>query len=183
MLVRGSALAVFACTQAPATLLDRLPVVLVMRAFALQASMPGGLDSTVLGRALLDRLAREGTDEQGLVLPDSQVTAAWAGVLPPTTGWERTGEVDSASLTEVALQGAARVAAALPALPGEALVRSVRATVWGAEVAPGLPAAAAFAADAMGFLGAGSRARLGRSRAWSRLTAQHGEVFVRHQFG
>src|SRR5690606_41731261 len=57
------------------------------------------------------------------------------------------------SLRAVASEGIARVAAALPEQPGDPVVHRVRSEVWGAPVADGVPAGAAFAAEAMGFLG------------------------------
>lgn len=191
LLTRGDALAVFGCTQAPAGLLDPVPVVLVMRAFALrprtdadpQASARTPVDITVPGRALLDRFARMGVLGLGLELPEVSSTAAWAGVLPPTGGWQPTGVIDGASLRAVAQQGSERVAAALPADAGEPLVRQVRHSVWSAEVAPGVPAAAAFAAEVVGFLQEEPRVALSRTLTWTRLSTSRGEVLVRNFHG
>ena len=74
VVVRGSTLAVFGCTQAPNTLLDPLPVVLVLRSFSLAsepANEAGSIDITVLGRGLLDRIARMGVLGLTLELPDT----------------------------------------------------------------------------------------------------------------
>ena len=91
LVTRGAALAVFGCTQAPAGLLDPVPVVLVMRVCALGGGAAAGagaaaaatpqheVDVTVSGRALLDRIARMGPLGRVLELPDVQVTAPWAG--------------------------------------------------------------------------------------------------------
>lgn len=183
LLRRGGALAVFGCTQAPAGLLDSVPVVLGMRAFALQGLPAEPVDLIVSSRALLDRLANMRGESLELVLPDNEVTAPWAGVLPPRGGWEMLAALDAASLVEVSRQGVERVAAALPDLPVEAVVRTVRAEVWGAEIAPGVPAAAAFAAESLGFLRGGSRVMLAKSRAWMRLATPQGEVLVRRGLG
>lgn len=180
---RGAALAVFGCTQAPAGLTDPVPVVLVMRAFALREEPASPVDETVQGRALLDRLARLGLIGLALDLPETVVTAAWAGVLPPTAGWEPEGVLDAASLASVAEEGAARISGALPEQPGEAVVRGVRAAVWGVEIAPGVPAAAAFAAEALGFLRDEDRAALSRTLTWSRLSTSRGHVMVRRLLG
>ncbi len=182
LVVRGSVLAVFGCTQAPATLLDPLPAVLVLRSFALASGLVSeldGTDITVMGRGLLDRIARMGVLGLVLELPDAHVAAAWAGVLPPRGGWEASGVIDGGSLATVAREGIDRVAAALPDSPGDAIVRKVRESVWGAEIAPGLPAAAAFAAEAMGFLADETRVPLARSRTWTRLDTSRGQVLVR----
>lgn len=178
IVTRGGALAVYGCVFAPAGLGDPAPLVLVMRAFALAEAPAEPVDATVEARALLDRLARSAGADCELAVPDASVMVAWAGVLPPVGGWRAQGAVDAESLAEVARQGVARVAAALPERPGEAVVRKVRAEVWGAEIAPDLPAAAAFAADAMGFLGEGPL-RLARSRAWLSLSSAQGHVLFR----
>lgn len=180
---RGRVLAVFGCTQAPAGLLDQVPVVLVLRSFALSTAVPDRPDLVVTGRSLLDRLAR--TDPLGvrLELPEVETTAAWAGVLPPVSGWRAEGTVDASSLSAVAADGMRRIADALPESPGEAVVRTVRRTVWGSEIAPGLPAAAAFAAESMGFLGGDGPMRMSSTLTWRRITGDRGEVLVRTLLG
>lgn len=180
---RGSVLAVFGCTQAPAGLMDSIPVVLVMRGFALRDAPAEAIDRTVLGRALLDRLAHMGVIGLTLDLPDVVVAAAWAGVLPPLGGWEPAGVIDAASLADVAQQGIERVAEALPEQPGDALVRKVRSAVWGAEILPGLPAAAAFAAESLGFLKDQEAVRVAKTLTWTRLDTSQGQVLVRSLLG
>lgn len=184
LVARDGVLAVFGCTNPPSGLTDPGPVVLGMRAFALRPTADGepprdSLDVTVEGRALLDRLARLHPMGLELEIPPMTVAVAWAGVLPPRGGWEPGGTIDLESLREVAREGIARVAAALPQDPGDAVVRRVRREVWGTEIAPGLPAAAAFAAEMLGFLRGAGPATLARSRAWRRLSTEAGHVLVR----
>ncbi len=180
---RGAVLAVYGCTQAPRGITDAVPVVLVMRAFELAAEPAEAVDETVPGRALLDRIARLGIVGLGLEVPEVTSLAAWAGVLPPVTGWSAAGVVDAASLATVASEGIERVASLLPEDPGDAVVQRVRASVWGAEIAPGLPAAAAFAAEAMGLLSDEDPVRVSRSLTWTRLTTARGHVLVRSLLG
>ena len=180
---RGSALAVYGCTQAPRGITDPVPVVLVMRAFALAEEPDAAVEATVQARALLDRIARLGITGLALEVPDVTAMAAWAGVLPPVAGWARTAALDAGSLARVAEEGIARVSAALPQNPGEAVVQRVRASVWGSEIAPGLPAAAAFAAEVMGFLRDEDRVLMSRSLTWTRLTSGRGHVLVRSLLG
>lgn len=184
MVTRGSTLAVFGCTQAPAGLLDRTPVVLIMRAFELSDAPEIAVDQVVQARALLDRLARKpwppaAAARLDLDVPDVTVSTAWAGVLPPQTGWEPVGVMDAESLTQVAEDGISRVEAALPESPGEPVVRAVRASVWGIELMPGVPAAAAFAAETLGFLRGEAHVRVAKSRSWVRLSTTRGHVLVR----
>ncbi|QAB18030.1 hypothetical protein Leucomu_08955 [Leucobacter muris] len=183
LMTRGPALAVYGCTQAPRGITDPVPVVLVMRAFALAEAPAEAVDATVQARALLDRIARLGIVGLALDVPDVTAMAAWAGVLPPVSGWTAAGAVDAASLASVAEQGIARVSAALPQDPGEAVVERVRASVWGSEISPGLPAAAAFAAEVMGFLRDEDRVLVSRSVTWTRLTMTRGHVLVRSLLG
>ncbi len=183
VITRGSVVAVFGCTQAPAGIIDTVPVVLVLRSFALAEAPSESVDITVFGRALLDRIARMGVLGLSLDLPDAVVSAAWSGVLPPPAGWQAAGAIDAASLVTVAEQGISQVAQALPDDPGEALVRKVRASIWGSEVAPGVPAAAAFAAEVMGFLRDESVVRVSRTLTWTRLATSRGQVLVRSLLG
>lgn len=185
IVARGPVLAVYGCTQAPRGITDPVPVVLVMRAFGLAAEPADAegrtaeVDETVPARALLDRIARLGITGLSLEVPDSTSMVAWAGVLPPVSGWDPVGAIDQSSLAAVASEGMERVSALLPEDPGEAVVLRVRASVWGAEIAPGLPAAAAFAAETMGFLRDEERVRVSRSLTWTRLTTSRGYVLVR----
>lgn len=183
LVTRGAVLAVYGCTQAPRGITDTVPVVLAMRGFALAEPAAEDLDETVQGRALLDRIARLGVIGLALEMPDVTAMAAWAGVLPPVSGWSAAGALDTASLGEVAREGISRVAAALPEDPGEAVVHKVRASVWGAEIAPGIPAAAAFAAEALGLLDAAEPVRVSRSLTWTRLSTPRGHVLVRSLLG
>ncbi|MBL3687228.1 hypothetical protein D3248_09760 [Leucobacter zeae] len=180
---RGRALAVYGCTQAPRGITDPVPVVLAMRAFALSAEPEEAVDATVQARALLDRIARLGIIGLALEVPEVPAMVAWAGVLPPRSGWEPAGTIDAASMADVAAQGIERVAAALPEDPGEAVVQRVRASVWGAEMVPGIPASAAFAAEAMGFLRSDEPVRVARSLTWLRLSTDRGHVLVRSLLG
>lgn len=183
LVAREAVLAVFGCTQAPETLTDPVPVVLVLRSFTLARPVDEPIDLVVPARALLDRLARMGIVGLRLELPEAEITAAWAGVLPPVSGWRAVAAIDAASLAAVAAEGMRRIAEALPDSPGDAVVRRVRREVWGAEMAPGLPAAAAFAVEAMGFLGGDGPARLSETSTWRRIATSLGEVVVRAPLG
>lgn len=163
--------------------MDTVPVVLVMRACSLRDEPAEAIDVTVLGRALLDRIAHMGMIGLTLDLPGSVVSAAWAGVLPPFGGWEAQGVIDASSLEGVAKQGIERVAEALPDNPGDALVRKIRGAVWGAEILPGLPAAAAFAAESMGFLREQATVQMAKTLTWTRLDTANGQVLVRSLLG
>ena len=177
----GAVLAVYGCVQAPETLLDRVHTVVVMRGVQLAEAPAHPIDVTTQGQALRDRIARMEREGESLMLPmpDTRLNAAWAGVLPPMSDWQPQGVVSTHSLESVARDGIARVAAQLPDQPGEAIVRSVRERVWGLDIAPGVPAIMAFAAEVMGFLRDEQTAKLARSHTWLRLTTGRGHVLVR----
>lgn len=172
-------LSFFGSTQSPAGIGDTQELVLVHRGIELAEPLSESIDVVVETRAVLDRLARVSDAPFGVPVPPVNLTAVWAGMLPPRAGWEPAGALEAQSLHTVAREGAERVATMLPDNPGQPLVDQARSAVWSLEIAPGVPAAAAFAIDALGFLREETRVTLHRSRTWLRLSTQHGEVFVR----
>jgi hypothetical protein len=87
-------------------------------------------------------------------------------------------------LKSAAEAGIAEVAEAVPAVAGAAVVNSARAAVWSRPL-PGreeLPAGAAFAAFALGFL-AGGEQQVFRNGRWFRLSGSRGHVLVRTAAG
>ncbi|MFC5338104.1 hypothetical protein [Leucobacter denitrificans] len=180
---RDDVLGVFGCTQAPAGILDTDPVVLVMRGFALAEQQQGEIDDVFEARAFLDRLARLEGSELSLPIPDMITTAAWAGVLPPNSGWQAYGMIDASSLAVVAKEGMSRVAESVPVDAGDPVVQRIRRSVWGSEIAPGIPASAAFAAESMGFLSGVDRLILSKSQHWTRLSGLNGYVILRFGAG
>jgi hypothetical protein len=186
MIADAHALAVYTPVLYPRGLLDRSPTVLGLRIFALTDT--DGFDRVVPIRALSDRLARlqwepGGADGKPVPLPDGDdVTAgSWAGITAPRGGWERRDPADPAQLELVARAGIDEIAAAVPADVGEQIVNRVRSTVWGRPIAElgDIPAGAAFAAFALGFLGADDPVSILASGTWRRLTTRRGHVLVR----
>ena len=137
------------------------------------------VDTTVPLSALADRLARDTAD--GLELPPVFVPTAWAALTPPRGGWEPVGSLESAALVEVARAGIAEVAQGAPAGSGGQAVTDLRQRVWGrlTETVPPVPAGAAFAAYALGFLGSGGRCDVVAHGRWTRLSSARGHVLVR----
>ena len=112
-------------------------------------------------------LGRAGVQDEGSQLIARAVTVA---------------EVADEELAEVATRGADAVRDALPENPGEALVRRVRAQMWGPLLggdALQFPAGMAFGAHALGFLRPGGRARLSTAGPWTRLDTPGGFVLGR----
>lgn len=156
-----------------------------MRAMALGEAAE--LDVVVPLGALADRLAR-GPQGVTLPVPPMTVSAPWASVTAPRGGWEPVGDVDEDALEEAARAGIEEVAegstsATGPGAPvgGAPAVGALRQAVWGrpTPTSPPVPAGAAFAAYALGFLAPQGRSRVLMRGRWVRLAATHGHVLVR----
>ncbi len=167
-------LAMSAAALAPRGLLESVPTILGMRFLPIDPELACDLvvDAGALGAD---------ADPHAVALPDSAVTATWAGMSPPRTGWLQVGQVTTSVLAARAQWGIAAVAEALPADPGGDVVRGIREVVWGPEdpAMGGLVTGAAFAAHAFGFLGDGETAAILRSGTWTRVTLRRGHVLIR----
>ena len=142
---------------------------------------PADLDTTVPLAGVTDRLARTGTaDARTLDVPPTTVSAGWAAVAPPRSGWERVGDLGADVLKAVATHGIEEIAQGAPSGSGGHAVTSLRERVWSrpTDTVPPVPAGAAFAAYALGFLGQGSAAVFMHGR-WTRLSTEAGHVLLR----
>lgn len=143
---------------------------------------PLELDATVPLAAMADRFARLETPGDAVVPvpPTRVVDAAWAGVEPPRSGWQRLGVVDPRLLAAVARAGIEEIAAGTPEGAGGHAVTRLRIGVWGREVegVPGLPSGAAYALEALGFIGVEDVDVLAAG-PWRRLTTSRGHVIAR----
>ncbi|KAA9110674.1 hypothetical protein [Microbacterium rhizomatis] len=168
-------LAMTAAPLAPRGLMDATPTVLVLRAHPVDPEL--SCDLVVEASALHPA----SDDARAVVLPVTALSPAWAGIAPPRSGWAAGAGVPASELAARAQWGIAAVAEAMPSDPGEDLVRTVRAHVWGEpDAALGdLPRGAAFAAFAMGFIVGEETARVFTSGPWTRLTLDRGHVLVR----
>lgn len=162
-----------------------LPTVLGLRTIAL--AEPSTLDAVVSTRALLDRLNRA---ENGTMLqrPPVDLHAPWAGILPPRSGWAERAHLDADELRRIAEAGIAEIASGTPDHAGSSAVARLRAMIWSRPVpvsstqaAPEVPAGAAFAAHALGFLRAGSPVQVAAVGPWTRLTTPAGFVLSRRK--
>jgi len=178
LIASGSVLAVYAAVLYPVGLSDETPTVLGLRTFAL--AEPAELDEVVPLLSLrhrVDALAEEGG--VALRVPTAVGSVVWAGIAPPRRGWSEQAKVDPEPLRLHAEEGMKEVADAVPAESGAAIVRKVRAEVWGREMPepPGLPAGAAFAAVALGFLGE-DQPTVHTAGPWTRLSSARGHVLI-----
>lgn len=181
-LIAGSGvLAVYAAVFYPVGLLDESPTVLGLRTFALRD--PATFDTVVPLRSLtqrVERAASEGAD--AVALPTEVGSVTWAAISPPRGGWYPLASTDAATLEAAARAGIHEVADAVPDGVGEQIVRRVRAEVWARPIAEleHVPAAAGFAAFALGFLG-DDEVRIFETGPWTRLTTARGHVLVKRR--
>lgn len=168
-------LALTAAPLAPDGLLDATPTVLGMRLMSVDPELE--CDFVVEAAAL----SRASDDPRALVLPETALTAPWAGISPPRTGWEPVGHLAAATLAARAQWGIAAVAEAVPNSAGAEVVRAVRADVWGRpdHDLDGLPLGVAFAAFALGFIAGEESATVRRLGPWTRVTLARGHVLTR----
>jgi hypothetical protein len=172
---RGGVLAVTAAALSAQTLLESTPTVLGMRVMPVDVELE--CDLVVAA----DALAPDLDDAAAVTLPDTAVSAAWAGISPPRGGWSERGVLEASVLAARAQWGIAAVADRVPRDAGEEVVRAVRADVWGPgdDELDGLPRAVAFAAFALGFIGGEETAVVRESGPWTRVTLARGHVLTR----
>lgn len=160
---------------APRGLLDSTPTVLGMRVLP--------VDPELLCDVVVEAsdLTLDPDDSCAVILPETGLLPAWAGVAPPRTGWIDAGSISASVLASRAQWGIAAVAESVPQNPGEDVVRAVRATVWGApdDALDGLPLGAAFAAFGLGFIVGEEQAQRRIAGTWTRLSLARGHVIVR----
>ncbi|MCC2032311.1 hypothetical protein [Microbacterium allomyrinae] len=171
----GGLLAMTAAALAPRGFGDPTPTVLALRTLAADPELVCDL---VVEASALSAIADDAT---AVLLPDTALSPAWAGIAPPREGWALRDGIEASVLAAKAQGGIARVADAVPTDAGEDAVRAVRASVWGApdDELGGLPLGVAFAALSMGFINGGETARVLVSGPWTRISLQRGHVIVR----
>lgn len=167
-------LVVTAAPLSPRTLLEATPTILGLRVTRVDPELSCDL--------VVDAATIQSSDDPvALTLPDSAVSAAWAGISPPRTGWSATGEVSGATLAARAQWGIATVAERAPRSAGDDVVHALRASVWGArdDDLGGLPLGVAFAAFALGFIAGAEAAVVRTNGPWTRVSLSRGHVLVR----
>jgi hypothetical protein len=174
LVAAAGVLAMTAGVLAPRSLLEAMPTVLAMRVLPVDVELECDLTVTATGLTA-------GAVESDVTLPETAVRAAWAGVSPPRSGWQRAAPVASSTLAARAQWGMAAVAHELPTDPGDDVVRTVRAQVWGAgdPELGGVVRGAAFAAVSMGFVHGEEEVDVLTAPGWTRLTLRRGHVLVR----
>ena len=171
----GGILAMTAAALAPRGFGDPTPTVLALRTLAADPELV--CDLVVEASALVPAP----DDRRAILLPETALSPAWAGITPPRSGWEARPGVEASALAAKAQGGIARVADTVPTDSGEDVVRTVRAAVWGAPDPElgGLPLGVAFAALSLGFISGGETARVLVNGPWTRVSLARGHVLVR----
>ncbi|MBP0449883.1 hypothetical protein J5Y04_10025 [Kitasatospora sp. RG8] len=140
------------------------------------------VDRTVSAGRLLD-----GVDDEAdtAVLPESVTGPAWAGLLPPRTGWRLLGEPPADRVYPELMAAVREFRERSEAVPAHHRTRAVLDAladeIWSRPVTvlPELPLRAAHAAHVIGFLKPDAPLTVHRAGGWLRLSAPAGSVAVR----
>ncbi len=157
--------------------------VVALRPVALQA--PLELDVTVSAQRLLDRLQDSVTEP--VPLPPPVSGPAWAGLLPPRTGWTARATVPASAVFDavrVAVEGFGRRVALLDEdQRSRAALDAIAADLWNRPVVAGVPLRSAHAAELVGLLGREGEVTALDTATWQRLACPGGSVAVRKDSG
>lgn len=179
LIADGATLQVYVGVLFPRGLLDTTPTVLGLRVFRLVEASE--FDVVVPIESLVHRL-QVGVEqgESTTRVPAEVASLQWAAITPPKDGWRRRLGVSAEALTGAAARGVAAVAEAVPGSIGEAVLQKVRSEVWGSMIPDHkrIPAGAAFAADALGFVG-DSSLTVHTLDNWLRVSSKAGYVLVK----
>ncbi|MEU8925429.1 hypothetical protein AB0D10_31615 [Kitasatospora sp. NPDC048545] len=155
-------------------------------ALAIRTARLGGLDEAVDLTVSAGRLLDGVDDEEGTVALPAPVTGpAWAGLLPPRTGWRPAGAPPAAEVYPELMAGVREFRERSEAVPAHHRTRAVLDAladeIWSRPVSvlPELPLRAVHAAHVMGFLKPGAPLSVHRAGGWLRLSAPAGSVAVR----
>ncbi|GAA2140825.1 hypothetical protein GCM10009760_24320 [Kitasatospora kazusensis] len=139
-------------------------------------------DRTVSAGQLLEAVDdRDGT----LRLPAPVTGPAWAGLLPPRTGWQPVGEPSAEAVFPEVTAAVREFKERSEAVPEHHRTRTVLDAladeIWARPLAavPELPLRAAHAAYVVGFLKPATALTVHRAGSWRRLSAPAGSIAVR----
>lgn len=150
--------------------------VISMRSFPLRAEED--VDATVSAAELM-----AGIEGESVAVPSALAAVAWAGVLPPRTGWQQLASAPATSVVDAVLEGVAafRSRTINPAggSPSRQELDVVAADVWARPVLAGVPLRAAHAAYSLGLLDPAGEANVDQAGSWLRLAGTYGSVALR----
>ncbi|MGW6915917.1 hypothetical protein ACWGB8_19195 [Kitasatospora sp. NPDC054939] len=163
----------------------RLPLggsgVLAVRTARLSGEV-AAVDATVSAGQLLDGID---TGTGAVVLPAPVTGPAWAGLLPPRTGWRPVAEPGAAEVVPEVAAAVREFRERSEAVPEHHRSRRVldelADEIWSRPLAavPELPLRAAHAAQVIGFLRPGAPLTVHRAGGWLRLSSPAGSIVVR----
>jgi hypothetical protein len=168
--------------------------VVTLRPVALAEPLTTELDVTVSAQRLLERLEATTTDPGRApgggvpVAPPAVVSGpAWAGLLPPRSGWNELAVVPAASVVDAVLVGVEGFRRRVDQLPEDdrprAALQAVADEIWARPVVAGIPLRAAHAAELTGLLSRDGEVRALESGPWVRLACLGGSVALRRDSG
>ncbi len=178
----GNVLAAYVAPIFSGNLMDSGPTVLGLRTAELAGEAE--IDALVPIAAMQERLAHllgsDETKEFKIQLLET-MRAPWAGISPPRQGWQQVGTINENRLTQIARDGIAEVAAALPESVGGPIAARIRGDIWGRgiDLETKVPTGAAFAAAGLGFLTENEEVGLYQADGWIRLSSLHGHVLAK----
>ena len=178
----GDVLAAYVAPIFSGNLMDTGPTVLGLRTAELAS--PAEIDALVPIAAMQERLAHllgaDETKEFKIQLLET-MRAPWAGISPPRQGWQQVGTINETRLTQIARDGIAEVAAALPESVGGPIAARIRGDIWGRgiDLETKVPTGAAFVAAGLGFLTENEEVGLYEAEGWVRLSSMHGHVLAK----
>ncbi len=155
--------------------------VVTLRPIALSEPVEAS-DVTVSALRLLERVAVL-DDDAPVEVPVAVPGPAWAGLLPPRTGWSAVATVPAGAVHDAVRVGIEAFQRRVDLLAVDQRVRArldaVAAEVWGRPVVGGVPLRVAHAADLTGLLGREGEVTAYASGSWRRLGCPGGSVAVR----
>ena len=165
-------LALTTAAFAPHGLFDQTPTILAMRIVHADPELQCDI--------VVEELSTT-EDPERLVLPETGLSPAWAGVAPPRGHWAPVSTLSASVIAQRAQWGISAVARGAGTGSGEEAVRALRAAIWGEpdEDLDDLPRGVAFAADAMGFISGEEQVPVSHSGRWTRLAFRRGHVLAR----
>ncbi|MEY4262807.1 MAG: hypothetical protein RLY88_515 [Actinomycetota bacterium] len=178
----GNVLAAYVAPIFSGNLMDSGPTVLGLRTAELAGEAE--IDALVPISAMQERLAHllgsDETKEFKIQLLET-MRAPWAGISPPRQGWQQVGTINENRLTQIARDGIAEVAAALPESVGGPIAARIRGDIWGRgiDLETMVPTGAAFVAAGLGFLTENEEVGLYQAEGWIRLSSLHGHVLAK----
>jgi hypothetical protein len=129
-------------------------------------------------------VASLGDDAGAVQVPATVPGPAWAGLLPPRTGWNVVAIVPAGAVHDAVRVGVDAFVRRVDLLAQDQRTRgqleAVAADVWGRPVVGGVPLRVAHAADLAGLLGRDGEVTAYASGSWLRLGCPGGSVAARN---